>query len=276
MRALVIIAGCLIPTIAFAQTPYDDIVCKDSSFTVRSAGIVITTNQLDKAVEFYSGTMGLPVLKKEDKAAYLQGGDTRQIVIKEITERIKPNSGSQDNISFTLLVNNIDSIQQVLKKKNVKFVNEKKRTEGVGYSLHVIDPENNIFSILQDTLSKRAPFSGIRLYNYGYYVSDMVQQAKLFCGALGFVVLSKRYLPGDIPLGHRDKRFAFMLHLNRQEYRPGNFEGEGYPAFHLLFSTDDPVKAKQALMQSGCKVNQQDKTIFFRDSFGLLGEMVPQ
>lgn len=276
MKKALLISFIFLSTAIVAQTPYDSISCKDTSFVLRAEGIVISTNDIGKTVNFYSRILGLSVKEKNDYTAILESGDKRQIIIRKTDKIIKPNSGSQNNISFSLLVNNIDSVLSSLKKQNVKFLEEKKRTEGVGYSLHVLDNNGNVFSLLQDTLSKRPTVLGTQLYNFGFYINDMVEQAKLYCGLLGFLVRSKRYLPGDIPMGHRDKTFAFMLHLNRDEFKPQPFSSNGFPGYHLLFSTDNQDKAKEILKAGGYEVQKKGNSIYFRDRFGILNELIQQ
>jgi hypothetical protein len=97
---------------------------------------------------------------------------------------------------------------------------------------------------------------------------------------LGFVVRSERYLPKDLPLGHKNKSFAFMLHS-----RPGIASiRTGYPrvtAFNtLVFETFNLPAATRELKKNGVKIlseHQKSRTgnyVLIEDPFGNVSELL--
>ena len=60
----------------------------------------------------------------------------------------------------------------------------------------------------QTVLSRWSRFKEPRLYNYGFLIPDMEAGRDFYSNKLGFVVRSEKYLPLDLPLGHKDKSFA--------------------------------------------------------------------
>jgi catechol 2,3-dioxygenase-like lactoylglutathione lyase family enzyme len=248
---------------------------------VRSCGVKILVSDLGKARDFYCNTLGFGVLKedKKEKTLWLDTKEDRQVVLQQHKKKLLPNAGDKTCISFTLQVNNLDSAQARLRARGVRFVQDQKRAEGVGFSLHYYDPFGNVFSLLEQTLSKTAPFAEPKLYNYGYYISDLPKQEDFFL-KMGFVERTKKYLPGDMPLYHADKSFGFMLHLNREQWGNRDFSKKGTPAARLLFQSDDLEKLALWGKQNGfSNVKKQNGNaspgaLFWNDSFGNTIEIV--
>lgn len=93
---------------------------------------------------------------------------------------------------------------------------------------------------------------------------------------------SQRYLPLDMPLGHPDKTFGFMLH-----------EREGIEAIHyntandqhiaILFKKTDLESAIKKMKEAGITIVQKTiqqgyfgKYFSFRDPFGLVYELLEE
>src|SRR5437868_2401436 len=113
------------------------------------------------------------------------------------------------------------------------------RKEGVGNAIFILDPFGRKISLMHQTIVKVAPFKEPRVYNFGVLLPDMNAGRDFYARKLGFVVRSEKYLPLDLPLGHTDNTFAFMLH-----YRPGvtSIKSEypqAAPFVTMVFATAD-------------------------------------
>ena len=88
--------------------------------------------------------------------------------------------------------------------------------------------------------------------------------------ALGFVVRSRAYMPEDMPLGTSDGKFAFMLHLRRQD-----FPHVENPNMNLIFSTSDPGTIEE-LKRKGIRLTPSISKNVFKmiDSVGIGSELV--
>jgi catechol 2,3-dioxygenase-like lactoylglutathione lyase family enzyme len=105
---------------------------------VRSCGVKILVPDLGKARDFYCNTLGFGVLKEDnkEKTLWLDTKEDRQVVLQQYKKKLIQNAGDKTCISFTLQVNNLDSAQARLRARGVRFVQDQKRAEGVGFSLH--------------------------------------------------------------------------------------------------------------------------------------------
>jgi predicted enzyme related to lactoylglutathione lyase len=133
---------------------------------------------------------------------------------------------------------------------------------------------------MHQTVVKTEPFKEPKIYNFGYLVPDMQIGRDFYSNKLGFVVRSERYLPKDLPLGHKNKSFAFMLH-----YRPGvESVRTDYPrvtAFNtLVFETFNLAAATEELKKNGVKILSAHKKsragnyVLIEDPFGNVSELV--
>jgi len=112
-------------------------------------------------------------------------------------------------------VNNLDSTIAYLKSKKVNFIKHEKRQEGIGWSIHILDPFGNALSLDELNYSKARVLEP-SLYNCGISVSDK-DQALPGYEKLGLITTTRKYMPSDMPLYYPDKKFAFMLHQVRPD-----------------------------------------------------------
>jgi catechol 2,3-dioxygenase-like lactoylglutathione lyase family enzyme len=134
---------------------------------------------------------------------------------------------------------------------------------------------------MHQTIVKVEPFREPKLYNFGFLIPDMGAGRDFYSNKLGFVVRSEKYLPKDLPLGHGDKSFAFMLH-----YRPGvKTVRNDYPestAFNtLVFQTEDLEAAIKVLEERGVNILSRKPRkgalgnyVAFEDPFGNVSELL--
>jgi predicted enzyme related to lactoylglutathione lyase len=249
----------------------------------RTYGVKINVTDMDKAIDFYTTKLGFQVESRKDfpKAVLLNSNGSKDKLILNLVNNIVDEKETDVKANLTLQVNDYDSAYARLKSKGVDFGNNIKRKEGVGYGIYFTDPFGTRLSMMHVTVVKEERFTEPRIYNYGITINDM-DTARAFFAKLGFVERSQRYLPLDMPLGHPDKSFAFMLH-EREGVESIHYNTANDEHIVILFKTTDlqgDIKKLKAVgitvIQKKIQQNQLGKYISFRDSFGLVYELVEE
>lgn len=276
MKALIIYLSLF----ALVTHELDLMVQSKKSESIRTYGIKINVTDMDKAIDFYTGKIGFEVESKKNypNMVVLKSNDHNKLILNLVRNLVL--EGPNDvRTGLTLQVNDYDQATTLLKSKGVDFGDNVKRKEGVGYSIYFSDPFGTQLSTMQVTVYKEEPFTEPRIYNYGILIPDM-EKARAFFKTLGFVERSERYLPLDMPLGHPDNSFGFMLHyrdgIESLHYNTANDEH-----IVILFQTNDiEAKIKEMkesnikFVQSKIQQNELGKYISFRDPFGLVYELL--
>lgn len=222
---------------------------------IRTHGVKINVDDMEKALSFYCGKLGFEV---EDRSGYpgyvvLKSDDRNKVILNHVKKLTKP-SPSDTRFSFTLQVNDLDRAIERMRSLGVEFAETERRKEGVGDAISIKDPFGRLISLMHQTIVKVEPFKEPRLYNFGFLIPDMEVGRDFYSNKLGFVVRSDKYLPLDLPLGHKDKSFAFMLH-----YRPGvqpikSNQSPASPFNTLVFETNSLQAAIKELEEHGVKI----------------------
>jgi predicted enzyme related to lactoylglutathione lyase len=248
---------------------------------IKSHALKLNVDDMDKALKFYVEKLGFEV---EERSGYphrviLKTNDRIKLILNRV-KHLQKTGPSDSQVGITLQVNDLDQTIARLKSGGVKFAENQARKEAVGNAISILDPFGRRISLMHQTIVKVEPFKEPRIYNFGLLIPDMAAGRHFYVDDLGFVVRSEKYLPLDLPLGHRDKSFAFMLH-----YRPGvQAVKTDYPAAMpynmVVFATDDLKAALEGLKQKGIKVIAMEPatagksgSAVFSDSFGNLSEI---
>jgi len=257
---------------------------KQAPLAVRTHGVKINVDDMDKAIAFYIDKLGFEIESRQDypREVFLKTGEPTKLSLRTVKKLQRP--GPQDTrVSFTLQVNDLDQAIAKMKSHGVEFAETEKRKEGVGYAISIRDPFGARISMMHQTIVKVEPFKEPRIYNFGFYVPEMDAARSFYVGKLGFVVRSEKYLPLDLPLGHQDKTFGFMLH-----YRPDNVQAvkSAYPTlpWHtVVFETSDLHLTAMDLKKNGVKLlsaspekSSEGYYLAFEDPFGNVSELLGQ
>jgi len=249
---------------------------------IRTHGVKINVEDMEKALSFYGDKLGFAV---EDRSGYpnhvlLKSGDGGKLILRRVKKLKAPGPGDT-RLSLTLQVNDLDRAIERMKALGVEFGEKERRKEAVGSAIFIKDPSGRLISLMHQTIVKVEPFKEPKIYNFGFLIPDMQTGRDFYGNKLGFVVRSERYLPLDLPLGHKDKSFAFMLH-----YRPGVTPVKSdYPraaAFYtLVFETHSLPAAVKELKARGVKVLTGEPQkgaggsyVVFEDPFGNVSELL--
>jgi predicted enzyme related to lactoylglutathione lyase len=210
----------------------------------------------------------------------LKSDDSTKLILNRV-KKLARSSQTDTNLSFTLQVNNLDEAISRMRSLGVEFGETAIRKEGVGNAIFIKDPFGRLISLMHQTIVKVEPFKEPKLYNFGFLVPDMGAARDFYSKKLGFVVLSEKYLPKDLPLGHIDKSFAFMLH-----YRPGvkavKTSDTGSAPFNtLVFQAENLEAAAKVLRERGVNIlskraqrSASGNYLTFEDPFGNVSELL--
>jgi len=249
---------------------------------IRTHGVKINVDDMDKALSFYRDKLGFEI---EDRSGYpdyviLKTNERNKLILNRV-KRLKSPVPNDTSLSFTLQVNDLDKAIERMRTLGVEFAETEKRKEGVGNAIYIKDPFGRRISLMHQTIVKVEPFEEPKLYNFGFLVPEMAAARDFYSSTLGFVVRSEKYLPLDLPLGHKDKSFAFMLHY-RPGVRPVKSDYPKTAAFNMLvFETDNLKAAVNELKKKGVRFisekprrGAEGESVAFEDPFGNVSELL--
>ncbi len=248
----------------------------DAPLALRTHGLKINVDDMDKAIVFYCDKLGFEIESRQDypREVFLKTSGRIKLSLRQV-KKLQPPGPADTRVSFTLQVNDLDQAIASLTARGVEFLTPEKRKEGIGFSTAIKDPFGGRLSLIHVTVSNVPTFKEPKLYNFGFYIPEMDGARSFYAKQLGLVELTDRFLPLDLPLGHADKSFAFMLH-----YRSGETQAvrSGYPkvwsSHTVVFETPDLKAAAAALKQRGVKLLSEQGPVVFADPFGNVSELV--
>lgn len=248
---------------------------------IMTHALQINVDDMKRALDFYVAKLGFEVADRSDypQRVVLKTDDRIRLILKKVKELQKVQAGDSQ-VGLTLQVNNLDEAIARMKSLGVEIAEAQPRKEGVGNAIYIRDPFGRKISLMHQTIVKVEPFKEPRIYNFGVLVPDMALGRDFYANKLGFVVRSEKYLPLDLPLGHLDKSFGFMLH-----YRPGVHATKSEfprasPYYTIVFETVNLPEALEALTKAGIEIVSKQLpaqgkpgTVVFKDPFGNILEL---
>lgn len=248
--------------------------------SLRMAALKINVDDMDKAISFYGDKLGFEVAVRSDypQQVVLKTDDNFKLILNRV-KRLQKAGATESQVGLTLQVNDLEQAIEKMRSLNIGFAETTPRKEGVGNAIFILDPFGRKISLMHQTIVKVEPFKEPRIYNFGILIPDMRAGRDFYVDKLNFIVRSEKYLPLDLPLGHEDKTFAFMLH-----YRPGvaSFKSEypkAAPFLTMVFETADLSRLVTDLKKKRLhfiteKSFAQGKTVVLEDPFGNVSEVV--
>lgn len=244
---------------------------------LRTSALKINVEDMDKALSFYGDKLGFEIA---DRSGYpqevvLKTSDNFKLILAKV-KKLRKTEDTDTRVGMTLQVNDLNQAIEKMKSLEVEFAEKQPRKEGVGNAIYIVDPFGRKISLMHETIVKNDPFKEPKVYNFGLYVSDMNAGREFYENKLGFIARSERYLPLDMPLGHQDKTFAFMLHY-RDWVKPIKSEyPKTAPFYTIVFETNDLAQATKMMKQNNIKIitAKKGKPIVFEDPFGNISELV--
>lgn len=264
--------------ILFAMTALVCLSMNVNAQNMNAYGVQINCTDMKKGIQFYRDVLGFKIENIDSTTAVLKPAAGNVMLLLHKVNYLLPMKQTENSATLTFQVNNLDTTMNRLKARGLSFENYQKRKEGVGYAIYFSDPFGTRFSMMEITVGTVTPFSEPKIYNYGYYISDMTLATDFFTKTLSFTVLSTKYLPLDLPVGNPDKSFGFMLHT-----RPGieavHFNSTASEHLVVLFKTDNISEVSRIMAEKGVKViettnDPKMRTLSFYDPFGYLSKVI--
>ena len=111
------------------------------------AGITIWTDDLDRLVEFYDGTLGLPLRGKKEGWVNFQWGDLRLNL--GLHDRVAGKASDPYRIMISFGVTDIHGEHRRLSEMGVEFIRAPEQEEWGGWVATFLDPDGNVLQMLQ-------------------------------------------------------------------------------------------------------------------------------
>ncbi|MEM4145798.1 MAG: VOC family protein [Candidatus Nitrosocaldus sp.] len=119
----------------------------------RLDAVILFTNDLERAVEFYRDDLGLPLQNTTRDTAEFFASGTRIVIkgnskVEQGTTTTATTSTPRPGILLGFTIQNIDELCELLKKKGVRFLKEP-RDEAFGRHAIILDPDGHMISLAQ-------------------------------------------------------------------------------------------------------------------------------
>lgn len=246
--------------------------------SLRTHAVLINVDDMQKAIDFYVSKLGFEIDESDrtSGSVRLKTADRVRLVLKKV-KKIGPHEPTDSQVGLTLQVNDLDKSITSLTAAGVRMDPAGPRKEGVGNAIYIYDPFGRRLSLMHQTIVKVPEFKEPRIYNFGVLVPDMDAARDFYANKLGFVVRSEKYLPKDLPLGHADNTFGFMIHV-RDGVRPKEVRSRAKSAaYTIVFETNDIAGITRTFSDAQIKMTGRSsygKGITLRDPFGIVLEVV--
>lgn len=248
---------------------------------LRTHALKINVDNMSKALSFYEQKLGFEI---EDRSNYpkqvvLKTGERVRLILNRV-DSLQSAGPADSQVGLTLQVNDLDQAIARLRSVGVDFAESQPRQEAVGNAIFIRDPFGRRISLMHQTIDKVDTFKEPRIYNFGLLIPDMRLAREFYSNKLGFVVRSEKYLPGDLPLGHEDKSFGFMLHMRPGVQSTRRRVRNRAPWYTIVFETDNLQQAVASLRKNGieCELTRSsvgtEQVAVFEDPFGNASEIV--
>ncbi len=255
----------------FAQNPKTS-----EKLTFRISALKINVDDMNKALAFYVDKLGFEVADRQGfpQEVVFRTDDHFKLILSKV-KKLRKTEDSDTHVGLTLQVNDLDQAIAKMKSLGVEFAETKPRKEGVGNAIYIFDPFGRKISLMHEIIVKNDPFTEPKIYNFGLYIPDMSAGREFYENRLGFVARSKKYLPLDMPLGHQDKTFAFMLHYRDWVKSIKSEYPKTAPFYMIVFKTADLMQSVKEMKQNNIKIisAKKGKSVFFEDPFGNVSEL---
>ncbi len=252
--------------------------------TVRVDHLIIRVHDMDAALAFYHTALGFPIQSRDEYPRTVTLSDPSfPLVLEQVPHPALGGYPAHTQTSLSLQAADLTATMQRLRDEGITFSHDPpipygQNTQGepLGVTTWIEDPSGNVVSLLEQHRSPDSSFTGVRIYNLGFYIPGSQIDAGLrFCSVLGFTPLTSIYAH-NYPMQDAAGTFAFMLH-GREEPTP--LSRAAYPdhaQFLLVFSTND-LDATQTSLQHhpGVQVHLPDShdtngnVVAFQNPFGI-------
>lgn len=110
----------------------------------RISNVMLGVRDLEKALAFYNGTLGLPVIMQEKQIALLNAGPIG-LGLSTSHARMAPHVAGASEVVFQ--VEHVRAAKEALKAQGVEFLNEPRQVTPSDWAAHFRDPDGHLLSI---------------------------------------------------------------------------------------------------------------------------------
>lgn len=249
--------------------------------------VTIKVTDMDQALTFYRDVLGFAVLSEApypERVALKSEG--LPLVLERARRLVPANHPEVTQTKLSLESADLLATMARLRERGVVFLQDPpqpygRNQEGVplGIATRFRDPFGHEYSIVEQQRHRGDAFSGIRVYNTGFYVPDVEAALAFYRDRLGFAVLTEQYYP-NIPMGDAGGALAFMLH-EFPEMRKADLTYPDDTQLLLVFTTQDLGASMQKLRRKGVaflddvpRPVAEGRVVAFRDPFGNVAELL--
>ncbi len=272
----------LIGLVIYCTTATISAQTADSEIPIRTHGLKINVDDINKAIAFYTEKLGFEIESRQDypQEVVLKTNNRIKLTLRAV-KRLMKTAASDTRVSFTLQVNDLDQAIAKMKERGVQ-VDGEKRKEGVGSAITIFDAFGRRISLMHQTVRAVEPFKEPRIYNFGFYIPDMDEGRSFYHDKLGFIEMTQKYLPGDMPLMHQNSALGYFMLHSRPGVKPiTSVYPHEMPWYTIVFETENLASAMLLLKKNGIKIlNEEPQTgssgryVAFADPFGNVSELL--
>lgn len=106
--------------------------------------VILGVRDLKASLDFYHGTLGLPIKMQEPQIALLEAGSI-MLALSPGHVRLAPDVNGATEVVFQ--VDNVRSTRQALIDRGVAFMNEPRQVTPTDWAAHFRDPDGHLLSI---------------------------------------------------------------------------------------------------------------------------------
>lgn len=254
------------------------------TFKISTRALKINVADMETAIQFYVDKLGFEIEDRSDypRQVALKTEDRVKLLLSKV-KRLQSVGPKDSHVGLTLQVNDLEKTILRMKSAGVQFGETESRKEAVGNAISIVDPFGHRISLMHQTVVNVPAFKEPRIYNFGVLVPDMNAGQSFYVNKLGFIALTQKYLPLDLPLGHQDRTFGFMLHYREGVQVLRRPDAKASPGYSIVFETEDLPAAVEAMKRNGIEIIEnhparkaQPATVVFSDSFGNVLELQPR
>ena len=116
----------------------------------------IPVSNLEKSLEFYSGILGMTVIRAYKHMAFLRSGEDERITILGQTDAIHPDTGKETHVHHAWAVDSADYQKSMdfVRSKGIEIIFEEDRESPAtiaGPRFYIHDPDRNVIEIIDWT-----------------------------------------------------------------------------------------------------------------------------
>lgn len=238
--------------------------------------VQINVIDIDKAIEFYTETLGLEMLTKTyyPQVVSLKNDGGHILLYKVENQSDLKTREYRNYVNFQ--VNSLDEMTRKLKAAKAEILDDAIQRNAIGHHLVISDPSGNVIHLME--LDKQyGTVENTKLFNVGINVTNLDDAIEFYEAKLGLKVMTHKYWPPILPLNCNG--MEIVLHKSD---KVAPLEYPGSTGAYLILEVPDIEKAMAELKSKGQSFEYDNvinhapvgKYTALRDPFGNVIELI--